>query len=349
MHKLDPETAFLYWIPTISIFLIMTIFLGASFWRYRRKKERSRQSQRDYLDLAFSIKRPRIGALSCHTHGNQWTELMQSFSTSQIKSIMREFQMDQPHQFETVAEESKSHSLGSETDPYRSPAEYDQVLPEPVINRGGTRQGKSTFKDAKPAQYQSINVSSLQFKDCEQTVKDKVEIGNLYYEDNYSVPFDKKKKIEKKLKKNKRKRRFLSFATRRDENDDDILDELQIASNKFRTPASLSPVCCDTKQLTKNSPFTVEIASISEDTPEKEIDFSQGAYPSYPIGTLDSEQPSNKHYNDIRKSHEKRDTYDFQPKKVKTTELEDRQNDSTEKSTERLVWVTADDVSQTPV
>lgn len=100
MHNLDPGTAVLYLIPTISIFLTMTIFLSFSFWRYRMKKEKARQSQRDYLDLDFAMERPRIGALSCQTHGHHWTDLMQSFSASQIRNIiMREFNADRRKQF----------------------------------------------------------------------------------------------------------------------------------------------------------------------------------------------------------------------------------------------------------
>lgn len=99
MHDLQPGKAFLYWIPTLAIFLIMTIFLSLSFLRYRLKKERGRQCQRDYLELDFSTKRPRIGALSCHTHGHHWTDLMQSFSVNQIRNMMREYQVDPQQHF----------------------------------------------------------------------------------------------------------------------------------------------------------------------------------------------------------------------------------------------------------
>lgn len=99
VSDLQPGKAFLYWIPTLAIFLIMTIFLILSFLRYRLKKERGRQCQRDYLELAFATKRPRIGALSCHTHGHHWTELMQSFSVNQIRNIMREYHADRSLQW----------------------------------------------------------------------------------------------------------------------------------------------------------------------------------------------------------------------------------------------------------
>lgn len=99
MHNLDLGTAFLYWIPAVSILLIMTVFLSLSFLRYRWKKERGRQSQRDYLELDLSTRRPRIGALSCHTHEQHWTELMQSFPVNQMRNMLREYHFEYQHQF----------------------------------------------------------------------------------------------------------------------------------------------------------------------------------------------------------------------------------------------------------
>lgn len=322
MHNLDPGTAVLYLIPTISIFLTMTIFLSFSFWRYRMKKEKARQSQRDYLDLDFAMERPRIGALSCQTHGHHWTDLMQSFSASQIRNIiMREFNADRRKQFgwsccflifytlnfskmqlflttyffshllfsETLKEEYENSS-GSEKNIFSL-----QVDPAQSGSSRKRRDGTSSkcYQESQGylSQNQPSNSSSAQMNYSEHNATEKNRFENFYYDENFTVPNQKKKKSERKTRKKKR-RKLLSFDSRREEKDDEFISQLKISNDRVNTPVSLSPVHCDKKQFIQKPLFTVDIGSISEEKRNEATCtyISEGVNPSYPLGPMDNNQ-----------------------------------------------------------
>ncbi|XP_048772371.2 uncharacterized protein LOC125678172 isoform X2 [Ostrea edulis] len=344
MHNLDPGTAVLYLIPTISIFLTMTIFLSFSFWRYRMKKEKARQSQRDYLDLDFAMERPRIGALSCQTHGHHWTDLMQSFSASQIRNIiMREFNADRRKQFETLKEEYENSS-GSEKNIFSL-----QVDPAQSGSSRKRRDGTSSkcYQESQGylSQNQPSNSSSAQMNYSEHNATEKNRFENFYYDENFTVPNQKKKKSERKTRKKKR-RKLLSFDSRREEKDDEFISQLKISNDRVNTPVSLSPVHCDKKQFIQKPLFTVDIGSISEEKRNEATCtyISEGVNPSYPLGPMDNNQCQ---FSNTWKTQRSYDNKDIQYEGVK---IEDCQrNLPEEKSTERLFWLRTDDVAQTPL
>lgn len=344
MHDLQPGKAFLYWIPTLAIFLIMTIFLILSFLRYRLKKERGRQCQRDYLELAFATKRPRIGALSCHTHGHHWTELMQSFSVNQIRNIMREYHADHQQHFgktyaisskrklvflnkfsvdfdilkefyilETVEEESDRNSAGYENDVFYSPAKYD-IPPAHLDNDKYYDQLSKNLQKDKPQHY----MGHSEISSSEEIAKENNPTqGNPYYDQSFSVANEKPRTSEKRHKKHKKKK-ILSFDTRRDKENDAGLKELKIPNSTIRSPLSLSPVHFNTNQGKGNPAFTVDIDCLSDSKPHEGTLITHGINPSHSAGKIDNQNlPSaNQYYSCARKPLY--DEYETQPVKAKS-------------------------------
>lgn len=346
MHDLQPGKAFLYWIPTLAIFLIMTIFLSLSFLRYRLKKERGRQCQRDYLELDFSTKRPRIGALSCHTHGHHWTELMQSFSVNQIRNMMREYQVDPQQHFETVDEESDKNSAGYENDVFSSPAKYDNP-PSHLDNDKYYDQLSMNLQKDKPHYYMGHSVISS----SEEIVKENNPTqGNLYYDQSFSVANENPKTSGKRHRKHKKKK-ILSFDTRRNKENNAGLNELKIPNSTIRSPLSLSPVHFNTNQGTGNTAYTVDINCLSDNSKPKEGTLiTHGINPSNSAGQIDNQNqnlPSaNQYYGDVRKPLY--DEYETQRVKAKS-DLCDRWRSLPERPQERLFWLSRCDVPQTPI
>lgn len=80
MHDLPVEKALLYWIPSILVAIGMFITLLCSFWKFHKRKMFIRQLQLDYMEVNLEVKRPRIGAIRCNTHGAKWDDLMASLS-----------------------------------------------------------------------------------------------------------------------------------------------------------------------------------------------------------------------------------------------------------------------------
>lgn len=344
MHDLQPGKAFLYWIPTLAIFLIMTIFLSLSFLRYRLKKERGRQCQRDYLELAFATKRPRIGALSCHTHGHHWTELMQSFSVNQIRNMMREYQVDPQQHFETVEEESDKNSAVYENDVFSSPAKYD-VPPSHLDNGKYYDQLSKNLQKDKPQYYmgQTVISSSEEIEKENNTAQ-----GNPYYDQSFSVANEKPKTSEKRHKKHKKKK-ILSFDTRRDKEKNAGLNELKIPNSTIRSPLSLSPVHFNTNQGTGNTAFTVDINCLSDSKPKEGTLITHGINPSNSGGQIDNQNLSSadQYYSDARKPLY--DEYETQRVKAKS-DLGDRWRSLPERPhQEKLFWLSTCDVPQTPI
>lgn len=344
MHDLQPGKAFLYWIPTLAIFLIMTIFLSLSFLRYRLKKERGRQCQRDYLELAFATKRPRIGALSCHTHGHHWTELMQSFSVNQIRNIMREYHADHQQHFETVEEESDRNSAGYENDVFYSPAKYD-IPPAHLDNDRYYDQLSKNLQKDKSQHYMGHN----EISSSEEIAKENNPTqGNPYYDQSFSVANEKPRTSEKRHKKHKKKK-ILSFDTRRDKENDAGLKELKIPNSTIRSPLSLSPVHFNTNQGKGNPAFTVDIDCLSDSKPHEGTLITHGINPSHSAGKIDNQNlPSaNQYYSCARKPLY--DENETQPVKAKS-DLGDRWRSLPERpNQERLFWLSTCDVPQTPI
>lgn len=87
MHDLPPDKALLYWIPSGLVAIGMLITLLCSFWKFHKRKLFMRQLQQEYMEVNLAIKRPRIGAIRCNTHGARWEDLMASLSSSNFPNI----------------------------------------------------------------------------------------------------------------------------------------------------------------------------------------------------------------------------------------------------------------------
>ncbi|CAC5380373.1 unnamed protein product [Mytilus coruscus] len=87
MHDLAPDKALLYWIPSGLVAIGMFITLLCSFWKFHKRKVFIRQLQKEYMEVNLAIKRPRIGAIRCNTHGAKWEDLMASLSSSGFPNI----------------------------------------------------------------------------------------------------------------------------------------------------------------------------------------------------------------------------------------------------------------------
>ncbi|XP_071155939.1 uncharacterized protein [Mytilus edulis] len=87
MHDLPPDKALLYWIPSGLVAIGMLITLLCSFWKFHKRKLFIRQLQQEYMEVNLAIKRPRIGAIRCNTHGARWEDLMASLSSSNFPNI----------------------------------------------------------------------------------------------------------------------------------------------------------------------------------------------------------------------------------------------------------------------
>jgi hypothetical protein len=87
MQSLPPEQAILYWIPSICVAIGMFITLLCSFWKFHKRKMVIRKLQMEYVEVNLAVKRPRIGAIRCNTHGAKWEDLMASLSSSGFLSL----------------------------------------------------------------------------------------------------------------------------------------------------------------------------------------------------------------------------------------------------------------------
>lgn len=84
LRDLPLGEAFLYWIPSLLIVVIMVVVLCVSFWRFRRKKMTKRKSHYEYMDANLNVKRPRIGGIHCFSHEYRITDLTLSLASHDL-------------------------------------------------------------------------------------------------------------------------------------------------------------------------------------------------------------------------------------------------------------------------
>lgn len=210
--------------------------------------------------------------------------------------ILKEFYI-----LETVDEESDKNSAGYENDVFSSPAKYD-IPPSHLDNDKYYDQLSMNLQKDKPHYYMGHSVISS----SEEIVKENNPTqGNLYYDQSFSVANENPKTSGKRHRKHKKKK-ILSFDTRRNKENNAGLNELKIPNSIIRSPLSLSPVHFNTNQGTGNTAYTVDINCLSDNSKPKEGTLiTHGINPSNSAGQIDNQNqtlPSaNQYYGDVRK------------------------------------------------
>lgn len=257
--------------------------------------------------------------------------------------MMKEYQVEHQQQFETVEEESDRNSAYDNT-VFSSPAKYDPLPSHFDNGKYYDELSKNLQKDEPQHCMDKTLISSR-----EDIAKEKCTTqGNPYYDQSFSVANEKPKTSEKRHKKHKKKK-ILSFDTRRNKENIACLDELKIPNTTIRSPLSLSPVHFNTNQGTGKTAFTVDINCLSDSKPKEGTLISLGINPSYSVAQIDNQilpSANQCNYTDARKPLS--EEYQTQPTKAKS-ELDDRWRSLPQKPTERLFWLSTCDVPQTPI
>lgn len=222
--------------------------------------------------------------------------------------ILKEFYI-----LETVEEESDRNSAGYENDVFYSPAKYDIPSAHLDNDKYYDQLSKNLQKD-KPQHH----MGHSEISSSEEIAKENNPTqGNPYYDQSFSVANEKPRTSEKRHKKHKKKK-ILSFDTRRDKENDAGLKELKIPNSTIRSPLSLSPVHFNTNQGKGNPAFTVDIDCLSDRKPHEGTLITHGINPSHSAGKIDNQNlPSaNQYYSCARKPLY--DEYETQPVKAKS-------------------------------
>ena len=183
---------------------------------------------------------------------------------------------------ETLAEESDRNSVADKRDSETRSSSKDD---SPMSHIGERREGYIVSKNLEVCNSHSLIEGQKVIPSWGTNIEENKSPENPYYDQTFTVA-NERKMHDKRQKKHKKKK-LLSFATSRDRKNKECLTELKIPNTSILSPVSLSPVHCNSMEVTTQPAFTVEINNLKNTHTGPVV--PHGVHPSHSIDNLDNQ------------------------------------------------------------